>query len=71
MRRAAAGEEVIIAKAGVPQVKLVPVEPLQERPSGLLAHLFTSEEIDEAERALAEPFKEADWPEFYTQLDLP
>ena len=71
VRRAAAGEEVVIAKAGVPQVKLVPVEPLKERPAGLLAHLFTSEEIDETMRALAEPFDEADWPEFYTALDLP
>lgn len=71
VRRAAAGEEVIIAKAGVPQVKLVPFEPLKERPAGIMAHLFTPAEIDEVKRALEEPFSEADWPEFYTQLDLP
>ena len=71
VQRAAAGEEIIIARAGEPQAKLVPIEPLKKRPAGILAHLFTPEELREIERALEEPFDEADWPEFYTPINLP
>ena len=70
VERAASGEEIVISKAGVPQAKLVPVEPLKKRPAGLLAHLFTEEEIAETIRALEEPFDEADWPEFYADITL-
>ena len=70
VQRAATGEEIVISKAGVPQAKLVPVEPIKERPAGILAHLFTKEEVDEMKRALEEPFDEADYPEFYTDINL-
>lgn len=64
MDRAHAGEEIILAKAGVPYVKLVPVDPvdLPPRKPGRLAHLrdrvptgiwfepeFTDEELDRFE----------------------
>ena len=34
LERVAAGEEVIIAKSGVPVARLVPAAPVQERPLG-------------------------------------
>jgi prevent-host-death family protein len=64
MDRAHAGEEIILAKAGVPYAKLVPVDPvdLPPRKPGRLAHLrgqvpteiwfdpeFTDEELDRFE----------------------
>ena len=36
--RAAAGEEIVIARAGKPLVRLVPVEP-NPRPAGLWRHI--------------------------------
>lgn len=70
VQRAAAGEEIIIAKAGEPQAKLVPIEPRKERPAGILAHLFTQAELDELNRYLEESIdKEEDWPEFYGDGD--
>ncbi|WLE96086.1 MAG: type II toxin-antitoxin system Phd/YefM family antitoxin [Candidatus Electrothrix communis] len=35
LNRAHAGEEIIIAKAGVPYAKLVPVSPIKERKPGI------------------------------------
>lgn len=67
MDRAHAGEEIILAKAGVPYAKLVPVDPvdLPPRKPGRLAHLrgqvpteiwfepeFTDEELDRFEGKL-------------------
>lgn len=64
--RAHAGEEIIVAKAGVPYAKLVPIEPpkLVPRTPGRFAHLrgmisedevmapcFTDVELDEIENA--------------------
>lgn len=42
VNRVRAGEEIIIAKAGVPLAKLVPIEPvkLPPRQPGRFAHLF-------------------------------
>ncbi len=37
--RAAAGEEIEIARAGKPLVRLVPVEPKPPRPLGLFSHI--------------------------------
>jgi prevent-host-death family protein len=37
--RAAAGEEIVIARAGKPLVRLVPVETKQPRPLGLLSQV--------------------------------
>lgn len=63
--RAHAGEEIVVAKAGVPYAKLVPIEPakLPPRQPGRFAHLlkdvpsdiwfeptFTDEELDSFER---------------------
>ena len=70
VQRAAAGEEIVIAKAGEPQAKLVPVEPLKERPAGTLAHLFTQDELGELDRYIKESTdKEEDWSEFYGTSD--
>ncbi|MGK6318058.1 type II toxin-antitoxin system Phd/YefM family antitoxin [Sphingomonas sp. DT-204] len=64
MDRAHAGEEIILAKAGVPYAKLVPIDPvdLPPRKPGRLAHLrgqipteiwfepeYTDEELDRFE----------------------
>ena len=71
IKRAAAGEEIVISKAGVPQAKLVPVEPVKKRPAGLLAHLFTREELDELDHYIKESTdKEEDWSEFYDDINL-
>lgn len=64
--RAHAGEEIVVAKAGVPYAKLVPIAPpsLPPRRPGRFAHLlkdvsaeevmapaFTEEELDEIDNA--------------------
>lgn len=64
--RAHAGEEIVVAKAGVPYAKLVPIAPakLPPRQPGRFAHLlgtisaeevlapcFTEEELDEFENS--------------------
>ena len=43
--RAHAGEEIILAKAGKPYARLVPLETVQERVPGLLGHLRMSDEF--------------------------
>lgn len=43
LERAHAGEEIIIAKAGKPYARLVPLEPLTKRPLG-----FVDAQIDDA-----------------------
>ncbi len=48
LERACQGEEIVIAKAGIPYVRLVPVVPRQERELGFLRGEFTvGEEIFE------------------------
>lgn len=48
LERVAAGEEVVIAKAGVPVARLVPVvQPLGERPLGTEAgRVFIADDFD-------------------------
>lgn len=49
VERAAAGEEIVIAKAGKPKAKLVPYEPLQQRRIGgqnLLGITYMAEDWD-------------------------
>ncbi len=45
VERAAAGEEIIIARAGKPMVRLVPVEPRKPRVGGQLAGLVIPDEF--------------------------
>ena len=47
--RAAAGEEIIIAKAGAPKAKLVPIAKPRKgrRPGGWEGRLFVSDDFDE------------------------
>jgi prevent-host-death family protein len=49
VERAAAGEEIVIAKAGKPKAKLVPIrQPAQSRePADLLGIAFISEDFDD------------------------
>lgn len=71
VKRAAGGEKIIISKAGVPQAKLVPVAPLKERPGGILAHLFSEEELEEVARYVEEDTGKAyDWSEFYEDINF-
>lgn len=45
---AAQGEEVIIAKAGKPMVRLVPVEPVrpERRPGGMEGQIWVADDFD-------------------------
>ncbi len=49
IERAAAGEEIVIAKAGKPRARLVPIEsPAEPRePANLLGVTFIAEDFDE------------------------
>jgi prevent-host-death family protein len=49
IERVAAGEEIIIAKAGKPRARLVPVQPSAEprEPANLLGITFIAEDFDE------------------------
>jgi prevent-host-death family protein len=66
--RAHAGEEIIVAKAGVPYAKLVPIEPVAKRKrqpgrwkdpklsyDDIMAPCFTPAELDEIENASVFP----------------
>ncbi|WP_426260177.1 type II toxin-antitoxin system Phd/YefM family antitoxin [Sphingomonas sp. DC1100-1] len=66
--RAHAGEEIIVAKAGVPYAKLVPIEPVAKRRrqpgrwkdlklsyDDIMAPCFTRAELDEIENASVFP----------------
>ena len=66
--RAHAGEEIIVAKAGVPYAKLVPIEPVAKRRrqpgrwkdltfsyDDIMAPCFTPAELDEIENASVFP----------------
>jgi prevent-host-death family protein len=58
VERAAAGEEVVIAKAGVPRVRLVPVEPKRKsREPGLLkGQIWISPDFDERDEEIERLF---------------
>jgi prevent-host-death family protein len=47
IERAHAGEEIILAKAGTPYARLVPLEAPQPREPGLLGHLRMSDDFFE------------------------
>ena len=49
VERAAAGEEIIIAKAGRPRAKLVPLTPKakQRKPGSLKGRIFISDDFDD------------------------
>ncbi|NOX63311.1 MAG: type II toxin-antitoxin system prevent-host-death family antitoxin [Chloroflexi bacterium] len=55
LARAHAGEEITICKAGEPYAKLVAVEQPARRELGFLRDLFTEEELEALDKALAEP----------------
>ena len=66
LKRASAGEEIIIAKAGKPIVKLGAIKTPKYRELGKLAHMFTDAEIEEAIKAVSyDPNEENDYAEFY------
>ena len=47
LERVAAGEEVIIAKSGVPVARLVPAAPVKERPLGTeKGRVFVADDFD-------------------------
>ena len=47
VEEAAAGEEIVIAKAGVPRARLVPLQPrARRRPGGSKGHIWISQEFD-------------------------
>jgi prevent-host-death family protein len=47
LERVAAGEEVIIAKSGVPVARLVPAAPVHERPLGTeKGRVFVADDFD-------------------------
>lgn len=54
-----AGEEVILARRGVPLIRLIPIEPLQKRIFGLGKHHFPlgiPEDFDSAHSEIEELF---------------
>ena len=66
LKRASAGEEIVIAKAGKPIVKLVAIELPKYRELGNLAHLVSDEQIEKAIKAVSyDPNEEYDYSEFY------
>lgn len=56
---AAAGEEIIIAKNGVPKARLVPAATVSERrkPSGLLKFTYVADDFDEVDPELVKLFE--------------
>ena len=59
--RAAAGEEIVIAKAGKPMVRLVPVERRRPRNFGFLkGKVWFSEDYDRADAEIEQMFEESE-----------
>lgn len=58
VERAAGGEEVVIAKAGVPRVRLVPVEPTRKsREPGLLrGQIWIADDFDARDEEIERMF---------------
>jgi prevent-host-death family protein len=58
VQRATAGEEVVIAKAGVPQVKLVPVtEPTKSRaPGAMRGQIWIAPDFDDYDAEIERAF---------------
>jgi prevent-host-death family protein len=58
VERAAAGEEIVIAKAGSPRAKLVPVRAAKRKPGGWNGRVHMSKEFDAPlPKPIAEAFK--------------
>ena len=57
--RASAGEEIVIAKNGVPKARLVPIPPKTVRriPSGLLEITYIAEDFDAPDSAIKAEFE--------------
>jgi prevent-host-death family protein len=61
VERAAAGEEIVIAKAGKPMARLVPLAPHRERKSGFLkGKIWIADDFDETPEWLIRAFEEGE-----------
>jgi prevent-host-death family protein len=58
--RAAAGEEIVIAKAGKPMARLVPLEPRRPRKSGFLkGRIRIADDFDETPEEIIRDFEDS------------
>jgi len=58
--RAAAGEEIVIAKAGKPMARLVPLEPRRPRKSGFLkGQIWIADDFDETPEEIIRDFEDS------------
>jgi prevent-host-death family protein len=61
VERAAAGEEIVIAKAGKPMARLVPIEPRRPRRSGFLkGKIWIADDFDETPEWLIRAFEQGE-----------
>jgi prevent-host-death family protein len=61
VERAAAGEEIVIAKAGKPMARLVPLEKRQPRRSGFLkGKVWIADDFDDTPEWLIRAFEESE-----------
>ena len=61
VERAAAGEEIVIAKAGKPMARLVPIAPHRPRRSGFLkGKIWIADDFDETPEWLIRAFEEGE-----------
>ncbi len=67
LKRASAGEEIIVAKAGKPIVKLQAIEKPKYRELGKLAHMFSDEEIEEFIELIDGDY---DYSDFYSDINI-
>jgi len=59
--RAAAGEEIVIAKAGKPMARLVPLEQRRPRKSGFLkGQIWIADDFDETPEEIVRDFEDSD-----------
>jgi len=59
--RAAAGEEIVIAKAGKPMARLVPLEQPRPRKSGFLkGQIWIADDFDETPEEIVRDFEDSD-----------
>lgn len=59
--RAAAGEEIVIAKAGKPMARLVPLEQRRPRKSGFLkGRIWIAEDFDETPEEIIRDFEDSE-----------
>jgi prevent-host-death family protein len=58
--RAAAGEEIVIAKAGKPMARLVPLEPRRPHKSGFLkGQIWIADDFDETPEEIIRDFEDS------------